>query len=163
MVFEKTSSKNMDNYKIEKTTKLQDLDKIILEGHVQDEKNKGIICNYKPFALVLKHQDNIIGALQAYTAFAEIYVDDIWVKPEYRGNGLGRRLLENLEEEFMGKGYNNINLVTSHFQAPEFYKKCGFEVEFVRNNKVNPLLSKTFFVKYFKDQNQYQGVLKDND
>ena len=31
----------------------------------------------------------------------------------------------------------------------EFYKKCGFKVEFVRENKKNPKLNKYFLVKYF--------------
>lgn len=137
-----------------------DVEDMIHYGHVKDEADKGIICDYKKFVLTLKDaHGKIIGALQAYTAFSEIYVDDIWVKPECRKQNLGKKLLDELESKFKGKGYNNINLVTSHFQAPEFYKKCGFEVEFERINKVNPLLSKTFFIKYFEDKNQYQGTL----
>ena len=31
----------------------------------------------------------------------------------------------------------------------EFYKKCGFDVEFIRENNDNPKLNKYFFVKYF--------------
>ena len=42
---------------------------------------------------------------------------------------------------------DNINLETNAFQAVGFYKKCGFEVEFVRHNKTNPKLTKTFFIK----------------
>jgi ribosomal protein S18 acetylase RimI-like enzyme len=86
----------------------------------------------------------VIGDLQAYTAFAEVYVDDIWVDPSYRGQHLGQKLLKELESKFKYKGYNNINLVTSNFQAPEFYKKCGFEIEFVRINKNNPKLHAMF-------------------
>jgi ribosomal protein S18 acetylase RimI-like enzyme len=86
----------------------------------------------------------ITGVLQAYTAFAEVYVDDIWLQPEHRKSNYGRKLLEELEIRFKGKGYYNINLVTGGFQAPEFYKKCGFEVEFTRINKNNPKRSKTF-------------------
>lgn len=73
---------------------------------------------------------------------------------------LGRKLLQELENQFKGQGYNNINLVTSHFQAQDFYKKRGFIAEFTRVDKKNPKLSKTFFVKYFDEENQFQGVLK---
>lgn len=68
-----------------------------------------------------------------------------------------------LKEQFEGKGFNNINLVTSAFNAPEFYKKCGFTVEFVRENKINPQLTKTFFIKYFKNERQTQGVIKSHE
>jgi len=59
-------------------------------------------------------------------------------------------LLREIEDRFTNKGYNNINLITNQFQAAEFYKKCGFEVEFIRENKENPKLTKTFFIKYLK-------------
>ena len=35
------------------------------------------------------------------------------------------------------------------FRLQSFIKKCGFEVEFVRENKKNPKLNKYFLVKYF--------------
>lgn len=66
----------------------------------------------------------------------------------YRKQGIGRILLQKLEEHFEGENYSNINLVTNEFQAPDFYKKCGYTLEFVRKNKKFPLLSKYFFIKW---------------
>jgi ribosomal protein S18 acetylase RimI-like enzyme len=151
----------MDNYQIEQIDDLPtDIESLIHQGHVKDEANHRIACNYKKLAILIKNANGaVIGALQAYTAFAEVYVDDIWVDPLYRGQNLGRKLLKELENKFKDQGYNNINLVTSHFQAPEFYKKCGFETEFVRINHKNPQLSKTFYIKYFDDENQHQGII----
>ncbi len=137
----------------------KEMSSIIEKGHVKDEQEKGVVCNFEPFAIILKDGDIFIGALQAYTAYAEIYVDDIWVKKEYRGKGFGKKLLDELEKKFEGKGYNNINLVTSAFQAKEFYLKCGFEIEFERINQANPKLSKTFFIKFFKNASQSKGIL----
>ena len=88
-----------------------------------------------------------------------IYIEGIWVNKTHRGKGYGRQLIQLLERKFKGQGFNNINLVTSAFQAPEFYRKCGFTEEFVRENKKNPKLTKYFFVKYFTDEDQYQGIL----
>lgn len=153
----------MTDFKIEYADALSDnVDEKIHQGHVADEASNGVICNYKKFYFVIKDNSgtNVVGALTAYTAYSEVYVDDIWVDPNYRKNGLGRKLLEHLENIFKDKGYNNINLVTSQFQAPDFYKKCGFEIEFVRQNKFNPQLTKFFFIKYFDDAVQNQGILK---
>ena len=33
------------------------------------------------------------------------------------------------------------------FQAPGFYERCSFELEFVRENKSDPRLSKYFYIK----------------
>jgi ribosomal protein S18 acetylase RimI-like enzyme len=152
----------MSNYKIEFTNELSDeIEEKMRKDLVEYENNHGIDVNYKKFALVLKDESgNALGVLNAFTAFSEVYVDDMWVDSSYREKGYGRKLLQELENHFEGKGFNNINLVTSAFNAPEFYKKCGFIVEFVRENKINPKLTKTFFIKYFKNECQTQGVLK---
>jgi ribosomal protein S18 acetylase RimI-like enzyme len=137
------------------------IDKIMQEDLVKYESSHGIDVNYKRFAMVLTNESgNAIGVLNAFIAFSEIYIDDMWVHSSQRGKGYGRKLIQTLEEHFEGKGFNNINLVTNAFNAPEFYKKCGFTAEFVRENKVNPKLTKTFFVKFFKNSIQTQGILK---
>jgi GNAT superfamily N-acetyltransferase len=127
---------------------------------VKYETSHGIDVNYKQFALVLSDdQNNTLGVLNAFTAFAEIYIDDMWIDKPHQGKGCGRKLIQALEDHFKGKGFNNINLVTNQFQAPEFYKKCGFELEFIRKNIKNPKLTKFFFIKYFGDEKQTQGIL----
>jgi len=118
-------------------------------GHIEDQKKHGIGFNYKKVSIVVNDENNkLVAALIAYTVYVEIYVDDIWVDPLYRKKGLGRKLLNELENKYKGTEYQNINLVTSEFQAPGFYKKCGFEVEFVRENQNDPKFTKTFFIKY---------------
>ena len=127
---------------------------------VSYETSHGVDVNYKRFALVLSDDQNTtLGVLNAFTAFAEIYIDDMWVDSHYRGKGYGRKLIQALEDYLKGKGFNNINLVTNQFQAPEFYKKCGFELEFIRKNIKNSKLTKFFFIKYFGDEKQTQGIL----
>lgn len=158
------SVENNDNYSSAKTNFIEVLPKDIKSrkdrGHLEHEKSKGIVCNYKSFFITIKNEaDEVVGVLEAYTAFSEIYVDDLWVEARYRGRGYGTKLIRALEKRFQGQGYNNINLVTSQFSAPDFYKKCGFNVEFVRENKHNPQLTKTFFIKYFDDEVQTQGIL----
>ncbi len=153
----------MDAFTIKFIEKLpKEIEERMSRELVEYESSHAIDVNYKRFSIVLEKEDGcIIAALNAYTAFSEIYVDDIWVEKAFRGKGYGTELLKALEDRFDGKGFNNINLVTSAFQAPDFYKKCGFTAEFVRHNVKNPKLTKTFFVKYFKDEVQTQGILKE--
>lgn len=140
----------MKNYTITIHHALSDADQAIVSaGHAAYEQGHGIDIKFTRFALLL-HNDHgtLCGALQAYTAYAEIYVEDLWVAEAYRRRGYGRQLLTRLEQEFAGTGYHNINLVTNAFQSPDFYAKCGYTVEFVRVNAQDPRLTKTFFVKY---------------
>ena len=152
----------MPKYKVEFVEDLpEELSEKMDENLIAYEHSHGIDVNYRLFAVVLSDENNnAVGILNAYTAFAEIYIDNIWVDSSQRGKGFGTILMTELENNFKGQGYNNINLVTSAFQAPEFYKKCGFTEEFVRVNKKNPKLSKSFFVKYFDDEEQTQGILE---
>jgi ribosomal protein S18 acetylase RimI-like enzyme len=137
------------------------IEKKMRKGFVEYESSQGVDVNYRRFALVLYDaNEEVIGVLNAFTAFSEVYIDDLWVDNSHRGKGHGRTLLKELEDHFKGQGFNNINLVTSQFQAPEFYKKCGFTVEFMRKNIKNPQLTKTFFIKYFEDEMQNQGILQ---
>ena len=151
-------------FKLEYLDKLPaTIKKMVDQGHAKDESNSGIICSYNPFSIIAKNSDDkTIAVLSAYTAYAEIYVDDLWVSPKYRSQNIGRKLLIRLEETFEDEGYNNINLVTNCFQAAEFYKKCGFKQEFIRINKQNPKLTKIFFIKYFNNKLQTQGILKNS-
>ena len=59
------------------------------------------------------------------------YVDELWVHPEARGTGLGKRLM-NLAEEFAEqRGQSGIWLWTQSWQAEGFYRQLGYE-EFTR-------------------------------
>ena len=150
----------MTDYSIEKLNHLpKESAERVSRGHQEYETRHGVVCDYKPFAFVAHSSGGeTIGALSGYAAYAEIYVDDIWVDLKHRRRGIGRKLLDALEAAYSNQGYNNINLVTNRFQAPEFYKKCGFEVEHVRENTSNPKLSKMFFVKYFRDGPETRGI-----
>lgn len=112
------------------------------------EKND-IVCNYTPFAFVAKEDERIIGIITGHSYYKEVHIADLIVYEEYRNKHIGSELVKKVEEYFNGKGLENINLTTYAFQAPEFYKKCGFKVEFIRENKDNPKLNKYFLSKYF--------------
>lgn len=108
-----------------------------------------VTCDYKPFNFIAKEDDKIVGLITGHSYYSEVHIGDLIVLEEYRNNNIGTKLVEKVEKYYKDKGFENINLTTYKFQAPEFYKKCGFKVEFIRENKENPKLSKYFLVKYF--------------
>ena len=121
---------------------------------INDEFNKyatknEVICNYKSFAFIAKDEEKFVGIITGNSYYKEVHISDLIVVEEYRKQHIGTKLLETVENYFKNKRFENINLTTYGFQAPEFYKKCGFEIEFIRKNKNNSKLDKYFLVKYF--------------
>ncbi|MFT5195870.1 MAG: hypothetical protein ACI85U_002894, partial [Candidatus Promineifilaceae bacterium] len=51
-------------------------------GHLKYESEKGVEINYQSFSLtaevVTKDAIRIVGVLNGYTAYAEVYIDDLW-------------------------------------------------------------------------------------
>ena len=97
------------------------------------------------------HVENIINGIHWSGERNIRYGEDgKWLDiEEYRNQNIGSKLIKTVENYFKNKGFENINLTTYGFQAPEFYKKCGFKIEFIRENKENSKLNKYFLVKYF--------------
>ena len=141
--------RNEVNIIIEKTASGEDLKKLMEAEHERYEARHGVAFNYTPFSFAAKENGEIIGAVTGFACYAEVYIDDLVVMEGHRGKDIGTQLLKTVEEHYRGHGFNNINLCTSEFQAPKFYEKCGFDLEFVRRNKDNPKLNKYFYVKYF--------------
>lgn len=112
------------------------------------EKN-GVVCNYEPFAFTAKEDDKVIGVIKGHSYYNEVHIGELIILEQYREKGIGRKLLERVEKYFANSGFECITLSTYGFQAPEFYKRCGYEVEFIRDNKKNPKLTKYFLIKYF--------------
>lgn len=134
---------------IEYTDNLDKFDDIINSEFNKCAKKNGVNCNYKSFAFVAKEDSKILGIITGKSYYKEVHISDLIIVEEYRNKRIGSKLIETVEKYYKDKDFENINLTTYGFQAPEFYKKCGFEVEFVRENKKNPKLNKYFLVKYF--------------
>lgn len=126
----------------------EEVNRIIDDGFNKYAKKNDVICNYKSFIFVAKDENRIVGIITGHSYYSEVHISDLIVLEEYRGKRIGSQLVEAVEEYYKNKEFKNINLTTYAFQAPEFYKKCGFKVEFIRKDKENPKLSKYFLVKY---------------
>ena len=112
------------------------------------EKN-GVTGNYIPFCFVAKLDDEFAGVITGHAYYKEVKISDLLILEQFRGKYIGSKLIKAVEDYFGGKGYENINLSTYEFQAPDFYIKNGFQIEFIRKNINNPKLTKYFFIKYF--------------
>ena len=84
---------------------------------------------HTPLNIVEYDEDgNIIGGILGGTYWGWMYVDILWVREDHRRNGIGSRLLAEAEKEAVRRGCHHVHLDTMSWQAPDFYKKHGYEV-----------------------------------
>ena len=55
-------------------------------------------------------------------------LQQLWVEPAHRGQGIGARLVRELEARGRTRGCHIFYLETFTFQAPSLYKSLGYEV-----------------------------------
>ena len=72
-------------------------------------------------------QEKIVGGLIGDVFLGCLDIRILWIKDEYRGQGYGSKLMQLAEDNARKMGCTVIRLDTFNTQAPEFYKKLGYE------------------------------------
>ncbi|MDO6406927.1 GNAT family N-acetyltransferase [Pantoea phytobeneficialis] len=87
------------------------------------------ISDRKPLAVVIKNPTNgeVLGGMQGRTSLGLLFIDLFYLPSSLRKKGLGTELLQRFENEGRKRGCVAGFLYTINFQAPDFYKKHGWE------------------------------------
>ncbi|AWI57260.1 GNAT family N-acetyltransferase [Sinorhizobium fredii] len=82
------------------------------------------------FAVIIRDPQTraAVGGLYATDGYGWAFIRYLAVPDQYRGQGLGRRLMEEAEKLARARGYIGLWLDTFEFQARPFYEKLGFEL-----------------------------------
>ena len=57
----------------------------------------------------------------------KVYIEELWLRPVYQGKGIGKTLVEFIENKYKRKGVNIIRLVANRSaSAFKFYEKIGY-------------------------------------
>jgi len=91
------------------------------------EHNRAFMTSCEDYSLSLKEEGNVVGGVVASSLGDCVEVEFLFITPPYRGKGYARRLLSLVEERAVKEGKKRILLNTYSFQAPELYRKLGFE------------------------------------
>lgn len=84
----------------------------------------------QPIFLQAFHHKNPIGGIAAFEFYGSIMIDILWVNPEFRNQGIGSKLLKEIEEIAQKKHLKFITVSTMSFwNVSKFYKKHGFRLE----------------------------------
>lgn len=117
-------------------------ERIIL--HVSAEENKAFLSNLlndhtkeqgKPplpeeeeLSLICQKSGRPVGGIYGKRVGTLFHISLLAVDPVLRGTGLGKALMMEAEKWAKAQGCNTITLTTQDYQAPDFYKACGFEI-----------------------------------
>ena len=71
---------------------------------------------------------NIIAGILGGTYWGWMHIDILWVDENHRRQGLGSQLLETAESEAIKRGCHSVHVDTMSWQAPDSYKKHGYEI-----------------------------------
>lgn len=111
----------------------QDDTSILWQGITE---NATLVRGHKPaksFAFFIKDEnDQIKGGCSGCIFDGCLYLDLLWVDALLRGKSFGTQLMEETEKLAKENKCHFIMLNTMDFEAPDFYKKLGYFVEFTR-------------------------------
>lgn len=88
------------------------------------------LADLKSGRRILTYHDGstLIGGAIIVYEWGWLYVDTLWVDAAYRGLGIATQLMQAIESIALTHQLAGVYLMTSQFQAPDFYKKLGYQI-----------------------------------
>lgn len=86
----------------------------------------------EPISFEIFHKTEFVGAIVVQPFWGQLHIKYLFVEKKYRGQGIARQLMNHALEFGIKRGCHFAFVETMSFQAPEFYQKMGFAIEFSR-------------------------------
>ena len=104
------------------------------------------------FAFFIRDENNKIrGGCNGCNLYGCLYVDQIWIEESLRGKDYGTQLMLAAENFGKERGCTFAAVNTMDWEALDFYKKLGFEIEYERHgflkDSIFYFLRKEFIIK----------------
>lgn len=99
-------------------------------AHFLDQQNGKVQLTWAPESVhVLAKKDNrIIGGVFGATNWSWLYIKLLAIDPEFRNQGIGKSLMEQIERLAANRGCTGVHVDTFSFQALPFYERCGYTI-----------------------------------
>jgi len=86
-----------------------------------------------PISFEIFNDQEFVGAIVVQSFWGQLHIKYLFVEKHYRGQGIARELMNHALEFGKKRGCHFAFVETMSFQAPEFYQKMGFKIEFSRS------------------------------
>ena len=101
--------------------------KAVLDGLISYNNEKMGKQKYKRLAISLREGDRIVGGIVGEVWTTVLFIQLLWMEQKLRGKDYGTKLIKAIEDEAKRFGATRSYLDTMSFQAPGFYRKCGYK------------------------------------
>jgi GNAT superfamily N-acetyltransferase len=101
--------------------------KAVLGGLVGYNTEKMGKQKYKRLAVSLRNRGKIVGGIVGEVWTSVLFIQLFWVEQKSRGQSNGTKLIAAIENEAKRFGAIRSYVDTMSFQAPGFYRSCGYE------------------------------------
>lgn len=112
---------------VSETAKPEDIE-VIESGVVRHGRGQAVGGNARSVFAVVRDGGVLVAGACGRTEYGRLFVSSLWVGESLRGQGIGRRILEELEGEAVARGCMDALLDTLLPENVEFYARCGYTV-----------------------------------
>jgi ribosomal protein S18 acetylase RimI-like enzyme len=140
----------MIEYKITEQPAHDELEKLSNALYSYNVERLG--AKYQKILLLIAayHNNNFIAGLEAVIKAGFIYIDKLWVDKQYRSQGVGKKLLLEVEKIAQKNNIDYLQLQTGTFQEGlGFYQKMGFEIFAEYPIKYNKIKHTSYMLQKF--------------
>src|SRR5438309_10297998 len=101
--------------------------KAVLGGLIGYNTEKMGKQKYKRFAVSLRDGSRIVGGIVGEVWTTVLFIQLFWIEQKLRGKDHGTKLIKTIEDEARRFGAIRSYVDTMSFQAPGFYRNCGYK------------------------------------
>jgi GNAT superfamily N-acetyltransferase len=101
--------------------------KAVLGGLIGYNNEKLGRQKYKRLAVSLRERGKIVGGIVGEVWTSVLFIQLFWIEQKLRGRDYGTKLIGAIEDEARRFGATRSYVDTMSFQAPGFYRSCGYK------------------------------------
>jgi GNAT superfamily N-acetyltransferase len=101
--------------------------KAVLGGLIRYNAEKLGKQRYKRLAVSLRERNKIVGGIVGELWTTVLFIQWFWIEQKLRGKNHGTKLMKAIEDEARRLGATRSYVDTMSFQAPGFYRSCGYK------------------------------------